>query len=50
LPYAGLLDAQRLHAAQHFRQMTTFFRETGRPVPRFDPAALVGLRLPQRIY
>jgi hypothetical protein len=50
LPYVGLLDAQRLHAAQHFRQMTTFFRATARPVPPFDPTALGGLRLPQRIY
>jgi hypothetical protein len=49
LPYVGLLDAQRLHAAQHFRQVTTFFRATGRDVPRFVPADL-GLRLPQRIY
>jgi hypothetical protein len=50
LPYAGLLDAQRLHAAQHLRQVTTFFRETGRAVPRFDPESLSGLRLPSRIY
>lgn len=50
LSYVALLDAQRLHAAQHFRQVTTFFRATGRPVPHFDPLSLSGLSLPDRIY
>ena len=50
LSYVGLVDAQRLHAAQHFRQVTYFFRTSGRPVPRFDPASLSGLRLPDRVY
>lgn len=50
LSYTGLLDAQRLHAAQHLRQVTTFFSATGRRVPEFDPASLSGLRLPERVY
>lgn len=50
LPYAALVDAQRLHAAQHFRQVTTFFEATGKKVPAFRPESLKGLRLPARIY
>jgi hypothetical protein len=49
LPYRGLLDAQRLHAAQHLRQVTTFLAASGRPVPELR-AESFGLRLPARIY
>lgn len=49
LPYRALLDAQRLHAAQHLRQVTTFLAATGRLVPAFRVESL-GLRLPARIY
>jgi hypothetical protein len=50
LPYARLLDAQRLHAAQHLRQVTTAFAAAGLPVPAFRPEAHAGLRLPARVY
>jgi hypothetical protein len=50
LPYASLLDAQRLHAAQHLRQVTTAFAAAGLLVPAFRPETLPGLRLPGRVY
>jgi hypothetical protein len=50
LPYAGVLDAQRLHAAQHLRQVTTHLAAAGLPVIDFRPERLPGLRLPARIY
>jgi hypothetical protein len=45
--FALVLEGQRLHAAQHYRQVTTHFRARGRRVPAFD---LSGLDLPERIY
>ncbi len=50
LPYGALLDAQRMHAAQHYRQVTTFFEATGRKVPDFRPESLGGLHLPAQVY
>ena len=50
LPYAGVLDAQRLHAAQHLRQVTTHLAAAGPPVVDFRPERLGGMRLPARIY
>jgi hypothetical protein len=45
-----LLEAQRLHAAQHYRQATTFLAAQGQPVPALDLEGLYGLRLPEAIY
>jgi hypothetical protein len=45
--FALVLEGQRLHAAQHYRQVTTHFRARGLQVPAFD---LSGLDLPERIY
>jgi hypothetical protein len=45
-----LLEAQRLHAAQHYRQATTFLTARGLPVPAVDLAQLHGLRLPAFVY
>ena len=50
LPWVRLLEAQRLHAAQHYRQATMFLSERGRPVPSFDLAGLQGLELPGFVY
>jgi hypothetical protein len=43
LPLVELLEAQRLHAAQHYRQATTSIE------PTLDLATLHGLRLPDAI-
>jgi hypothetical protein len=48
--WGELLEAQRLHAAQHYRQATTFLRERGHPVPALDLERLRGLRLPLHVY
>ena len=45
-----LLEAQRLHAAQHYRQATTTLAGRGHPVPELDLAALYGIRLPDAIF
>jgi hypothetical protein len=50
LPWVGLLEAQRLHAAQHYRQATTFIASQGEPVPELDFAGMHGLELPQFVY
>ena len=50
LPWVRLLEAQRLHAAQHYRQATTFVASRGLPVPKLDVSALHGLELPQFVY
>jgi hypothetical protein len=50
LPWVGLLEAQRLHAAQHYRQATTFIAAQGEPVPDVDFAGMHGLELPQFVY
>jgi hypothetical protein len=50
LTWVGLLEAQRLHAAQHYRQATTFIASQGQPVPDLDLARLHGLELPQAVY
>ena len=50
LTWVGLLEAQRLHAAQHYRQATTFIAAQGQPVPDLDLARLHGLELPQAVY
>lgn len=50
LSLARLLEAQRLHAAQHYRQATTFLVACSCPVPSFDLTDLHGLQLPQFVY
>jgi hypothetical protein len=48
LAFSALLDAQRFHAAFHYRQIATFLHP-GAPPP-FDLARLEGLRLPASVY
>lgn len=50
LPWVRLLEAQRLHAAQHYRQATTVVASLGHPVPAFELESLAGLQLPEAIY
>jgi hypothetical protein len=50
LPWIRLLEAQRLHAAQHYRQAATYVASRGHRVPDLELAALHGLRLPQAIF
>jgi hypothetical protein len=50
LTLVGVLEAQRLHAAQHYRQATTFLASQGETVPALDLASLYGMRLPEAIY
>jgi hypothetical protein len=50
LTVVELLEAQRLHAAQHYRQATTFLAARGQPIPELDLDGLYGLRLPDAIY
>jgi hypothetical protein len=50
LTWVGLLEAQRLHAAQHYRQATTQVAALGHPVPDLDLGLLYGMRLPKAIY
>ena len=46
----SLLEAQRLHAAQHYRQAVTVVSSLGHDVPELDPASLAGLQLPEAIF
>jgi hypothetical protein len=50
LTWVGLLEAQRLHAAQHYRQATTQVASLGHPIPDLDLELLYGMRLPKAIY
>jgi hypothetical protein len=50
LSWLDLLEAQRLHAAQHYRQATTFLCARGHAVPALDLAQLHGLLLPSVAY
>lgn len=50
LSWVSLLEAQRLHAAQHYRQATTFIGALGHALPELDLERLYGLELPQAIY
>ena len=45
-----LREPQRLHAAQHYRQTTTFLLDRGAAVPELDLGSMYDLRLPQTIY
>jgi hypothetical protein len=50
LSLVELLEAQRLHAAQHLRQATTSLAARGHPIPPLDLSSLHGLRLPTAVY
>jgi hypothetical protein len=50
LTWVELLEAQRLHAAQHYRQAVTQLAALGQPVPALDLDAFYGMRLPASIY
>jgi hypothetical protein len=50
LTWFELLEAQRLHAAQHYRQAASGVRASGHEPPTLDFDAMVGLRLPASIY
>jgi hypothetical protein len=50
LTWVELLEAQRLHAAQHYRQAVTQVASLGHPVPALDLESLYGMRLPESIY
>jgi hypothetical protein len=50
LSLVELLEAQRLHAAQHLRQATTSLAARGHVVPGLDLGTLYGLRLPKALY
>jgi hypothetical protein len=50
LTWVELLEAQRLHAAQHYRQAVTQVASLGHPVPPLELASLYGMRLPAAIY
>jgi hypothetical protein len=50
LTWVELLEAQRLHAAQHYRQAATQVASLGHPIPELDLGLLYGMRLPDAIY
>jgi hypothetical protein len=50
LTLVELLEAQRLHAAQHYRQATVSLAAHGEPVPELDFRDFVDLRLPREVY
>jgi hypothetical protein len=50
LTWVELLEAQRLHAAQHYRQAVTQVASLGQPVPALELTTLYGMRLPVSIY
>jgi hypothetical protein len=50
LTWVELLEAQRLHAAQHYRQAATQVTSLGHATPGLDLSSLYGMRLPTAIY
>jgi hypothetical protein len=50
LSWVELLEAQRLHAAQHYRQAATHVASLGEPTPPLDLSTLYGMRLPAALY
>jgi hypothetical protein len=51
LSVASLLDAQRLHAAYHLRQLLAFLEGAGiEPASRFRPEHIAGLTLPVAVF
>ena len=50
LTWVELLEAQRLHCAQHYRQATTWLTSRGQETPLLDLGTLYGMRLPDAVY
>jgi hypothetical protein len=50
LTWVELLEAQRLHCAQHYRQATTWLSSEGHTTPPVDVATMYGMRLPEAVY
>ena len=50
LTWVELLEAQRLHCAQHYRQATTRVASLGLATPPIELETLYGLRLPAGVY
>ena len=50
LTWVELLEAQRLHCAQHYRQATTWLTSRGQEAPLLDLETLYGMRLPDAVY
>ena len=50
LTWVELLEAQRLHCAQHYRQATTWLTSRGQETPLLDLETLYGMRLPDAVY
>jgi hypothetical protein len=50
LTWVELLEAQRLHCAQHYRQATTWLLSRGQKLPLLDLETLYGIRLPEAVY
>jgi hypothetical protein len=50
LTWVELLEAQRLHCAQHYRQATTWLSSRGQKIPLLDLETLYGIRLPEAVY
>ena len=50
LTWVELLEAQRLHCAQHYRQATTWLTSRGLKIPPLDLETLYGMRLPESVY
>jgi hypothetical protein len=50
LTWVELLEAQRLHCAQHYRQAATHLASLGLATPPIELETLYGLRLPASVY
>ena len=50
LTWVELLEAQRLHCAQHYRQATTWLSSEGHMTPPVDLESMYGMRLPEAVY
>ena len=50
LTWVELLEAQRLHCAQHYRQATTWLSSEGHTTPPVELEMMYGMRLPEAVY
>ena len=50
LTWVELLEAQRLHCAQHYRQATTWLASKGHTTPQLELETMYGMRLPEAVY
>lgn len=50
LTWVELLEAQRLHCAQHYRQATTWLSAEGHTTPPVELETMYGMRLPEAVY